>query len=273
MAMKFDSNRAWKEASSAVAANREVLLALAGVFFLLPSLAFSLFFPQPQTAAGMSEQQIFELTRNYYSSAMPFMIPVALIQAAGTLALLTLFTDRSRPTVGEAIRLGLAGLLSYFAAQLLLGIGLGLAGGLLLALGAVTGSKLVIGLVVVVIVVAAAHVAIRTSLVAPIVAVERERNPITALKRSWRLTRGNAGRIFLFLLLVVLAFVVVVSIVMAIVGIVLALVAGAELARVVAAVVSSALGAVMTLYLVAILAAVHRQLAGPSPQAVSAPFE
>jgi hypothetical protein len=256
-----------------VAANREVLLALAGVFFLLPSLAFALFFPQPEPTAGMSEQQLLDVTRNYYASAMPYMIPMALIQAAGTLALLTLFTDRSRPTVGEAIKLGLAGLVTYFVAQLLLGIGLGLIGGLLLALGAITGSKLVIALAVVVIVVAAAHIAIRTSLVAPIVAVERERNPVSALKRSWRLTQGNAARIFLFLLLVVLAFVVVVSIVMAIIGIVLALVAGAEIARVVAAVISSALGAVMTLYLVAILAAVHRQLAGPSPEAISAPFE
>jgi hypothetical protein len=271
--MKFDSNRAWKEASSSVAANREVLLALAGVFFLLPSLAFALFFPQPEPAAGMTEQQILALMRSYYASAMPFMIPMALVQAAGTLALLTLFTDRSRPTVGHAIKLGLAGLVTYFVAQLLLGLGFGVIGGVLLALGAISGSKLIIGIVIAAILAAVIHVAIRTCLSAPIVAVERERNPVAALVRSWRLTKGNSGRIGLFFLLVVIAFLVVVSIGMAVIGIVLALVAGAETARVVAAIISSALGAVMTLYLVAILAAVHRQLAGPSPETVSAPFE
>ena len=41
--MKFDSNRAWREASAAASANREVLVAVAGVFFLLPGLASVLF--------------------------------------------------------------------------------------------------------------------------------------------------------------------------------------------------------------------------------------
>ena len=41
--MKFDSNRAWREASASASANREVLLAVAGVFFLLPGLASVLF--------------------------------------------------------------------------------------------------------------------------------------------------------------------------------------------------------------------------------------
>jgi hypothetical protein len=271
--MKFDSNLAWKQAASAVAANREVLLALSGVFLLLPSLAFALFFPAPEPAAGASEQDMLALTRDYYVSALPAMIPMALVQAAGTLALLTLFTDRSQPTVGEAIRLGVAGLLTYFAAQLMLGVAIGVVGGTLLAAGALSGSQAVVGLAIAAVVAVAVWIAVRTSLAAPIVAVERERNPVTALQRSWRLTRGNAGRIGLFYLLVMIAFLVVMSIVMAIVGIVLALVAGGEVVRIAGAVLSSALGAVMTLYLVAILAAVHRQLAGPSIEAVSAPFD
>lgn len=271
--MKFDSNLAWKQASSSIAANREVLLALSGVFFLLPSLAFALFFPQPQPVAGQSETQAMAALQAYYLSAMPVLIPMAFIQAAGTLALLTLFTDRSRPTVGEAIRLGLAGILPYIGAQLLLGLGLGLLGGIALALGAVTGVPAIAGIVMAAVVIAAVYAGIKTSLVAPIVAVERERNPIAALKRSWQLTRGNSVRIALFYALLLIAFVVVMSVIMAVIGITLAIVAGAEATRIVAAVLSAAIGAVMTLYLVAALAAVHRQLAGSSPEAASAPFE
>ena len=37
--MKFDMNAAWREATGMIAANREVLMIVAGVFFLLPSLA------------------------------------------------------------------------------------------------------------------------------------------------------------------------------------------------------------------------------------------
>ena len=59
--MRFDSNLAWKDAASAVSANRDVLLALAGVFFVLPSFAFALLYPQPEPPAGAAPEQLFEL--------------------------------------------------------------------------------------------------------------------------------------------------------------------------------------------------------------------
>lgn len=64
--MKFDSNLAWKQASSSIGANREVLLALAGVFFLLPSLVFALFLPAPEPVAGQSEAQMMAGMEAYY---------------------------------------------------------------------------------------------------------------------------------------------------------------------------------------------------------------
>lgn len=271
--MKFDSNLAWKQASSAIAANREVLLALAGVFFVLPSLAFALLFPQPEPAAGQSQAQMMAAVQQHYLAALPLLIPMALVQGAGSLAMLTLFTDKSRPTVGEAIRQGFAGIASYIAAQLLLGMGIGLVGGTALAIGAVTGVGAVAVLIGAAVAVGAIYVTIKTSLVGPIVAVERQRNPIAALQRSWRLTTGNSLRIGVFYLLLVIVFFVVLGIITAIVGIILAAIAGGETSRIAGAVVSSVLGAVMTLYFVAVLAAVHRQLAGPSAEAAGAPFE
>lgn len=271
--MKFDSNLAWKQATSSIAANREVLLALSGVFFLLPSLVFALFFPTPEPAAGQSEQQMMATMQAYYLAAMPVLIPMALVQAAGTLALLTLFTDKSRPTVGEAIRRGVTGMPSYFAAQILLGIGIGVLGGTALALGAVTGVQAVAGLMLVAVIVVAAYAAIKTSLVAPIIAVESVLNPVTALRRSWRLTKGNSVRIGLFYVLLLMAMAAIMLIIMMIVGVVLAAIAGAETTKVAGAVISSSLGATATLYFVAVMAAVHRQLAGPSPEKLSAPFE
>lgn len=271
--MKFDSNLAWKRASSSIAANREVLLALSGVFFLLPNLAFALFFPQPQPTAGQSEAQIMAAMQASYAAAMPVLIPIALIQAAGTLALLTLFTDRSKPTVGEAIKQGLAGILPYIAAQLLLGLAIGLFGAVGITLGAVTGVPAIAGLFVAAVIVVAVYAGIRTSLVAPIVAVERVRNPVEALRRSWRLTAGNALRIGLFYLLLLLAFVVVMSVIALVVGLIATAVAGGEAARIAGAVVSSTVGATMTLYLAAVMAAIHRQLAGDSTEVTKATFE
>lgn len=271
--MTFDSNRAWKEASAAIVANREVLLALAGVFFVLPSIAFSLFFPQPEPAAGATPEQALAVMREYYLAAAPYFIPIALVQMGGTLAMLTLFTDRSRPTVGEAIKQGFVAVIPYFVAQLILGMGLGLAAVLLLSLAALTGVAAIAVIVGIALAVAAIYVGIKTSLVAPVVAVEHQRNPVAALRRSWALTKGNSVRLALFYLLVAIVFILVVSIAMALVGVVLALLVGGETARIIAAVVSAVLGAVFTLYFVAILASAHRQLAGPSVAAVSATFE
>lgn len=266
--MKFDSNLAWKEASAAIAANREVVIALAGVFFLLPSLAMALLFPAPQPTAGMDSKEAAAVIADYYTSILPYLLPLILFQAAGTLALLTLLTDRSRPTVGEAIGSGVRGIVPYVLAQILLGVGVGLVGGTVLAVGTATGlaALTVVGLAAVGLLVI--YAGIKTSLVAPVVAVEGERNPVAALRRSWLLTKGNSLRIAVFYLLVGVAFLVVTSVIAAMAGIVVALIGGAHAGEVAGAVVSSALNAVMALYFVAIVAATHRQLAGPPPAGV-----
>lgn len=261
--MKFDSNRAWKEASSAISANREVVFALAGVFFLLPGLAMALLFPAPQPTAGMESKEAAATLANYYTSILPYLLPLVLFQAAGTLALLTLLTDRSRPTVREAIGSGARGVVPYVLAQILLGVGVGLIGGTVLAIGGATGLAALTAAGIAVVVVLVLYAAVKTSLVGPVIAVEGERNPVAALKRSWLLTRGNSLRIAVFYLLVGVVFLVVISVVVALVGIVASLFGGAHAGEIAGAVVSSALNAVMALYFVAIVAATHRQLAGP----------
>lgn len=261
--MTFDSNRAWKEASGAISANRDVVLALAGVFFLLPGLVSALLLPAPAPVDGMDRQAMAKAMGEYYGSILPFLLPMVLFQAAGTLALLTLLTDRSRPTVGEAISRGVRGVVPYVLAQLILGAAVGLIGGLVLAIGSATGigALTVIGLALVAALVI--YAGIKTSLVAPVVAVEGERNPVAALKRSWSLTKGNSLRLALFYLLVGAAFLIVIMVAASIVGIFASLIGGPHAGEVAGAIVSAALNAVMALYFVAIVAAAHRQLAGP----------
>jgi hypothetical protein len=271
--MKFDSNRAWLEAAGAIRANREVLFALAGVFFMLPTLAFSLLFPQPEPPGGLQGEAALKFLSEYYASTLPFMIPMAILQAAGTLALLTLLTDRTRPTVGQAIREGFTSLLPYFAAQLLLGFAIGIVAGVILLVAGITQSAVVAVVAFVAVVVGVIYAAVKTSLVGPVVAVERVRNPVHALTRSWELTKGNSLRIFAFYLLVVVAFGLVLAIIMGIIGLTLAFVLSTQMAKVLAAIVSSALTAVMALYFVGIIASVHRQLAGPTAETISTTFE
>jgi len=271
--MRFDSNLAWQQAAANVRANRDVLFSLAGVFILLPSLAFALLVPQPEPLPGMEPGQIMEMARAFYAESAPWMIPVALLQGTGTLAMLALLTDRNRPTVGEAIRLGTLGLLSYIGAQLLVAFGFGLCGGLLLGIAIATGSTAIITLVALLVFAALILVGIKTSLAPAVIMVEGQRRPLAALRRSWMLTKGNSLRIGLFYLLLLTVFLVVALLVGGIFSALGSIIAGAEGARTIEAVASSSLGAIVTLYFVAIVAAIHQQLAGGNPDRISSLFE
>lgn len=270
--MKFDSNLAWKQASSAVSANREVLLALAGVFFMLPQLAFAIFYPQPEPTAAMSEKEMVEMVTAYYGSILPVAIPMALLQAVGTLALLGLLDGQRRPTVGESIRASLRGVIPYLLAQLMGILGLLLFAlpvvGALAAVGGTAGAAIAFAIVAVGVI----YVGVRFSLTAAVVAVEHVFNPITALVRSWHLTRKNTARLLGFYGLFILAFVVILIVANIAIGIPLSLLAPDSVATIVQALLGAILSAVMALYFVAIIAASHRQLACNTPEVDSAPF-
>lgn len=271
--MKFDGNLAWQQASAAVAANRDVVLALAGVFFMLPALCLNLLVPPPQRPAGAGSEAVMAVMNDYYMTILPYVLPMALFQAAGTLALLTLLTDRTRPTVAQAISLGVRGILPYVLTQLIIGLGVGVAGGFVVGIGAATGVAAIMAIGIAAITVLFIYVLIRTSLVGPVIVVEGERNPVAALKRSWRLSHGNTVRIGLFYLLVGIAFLFVIMVITLVTGILFTLFGSAEVSRTAEAVISSGLNAVMALYFVGIIAAVHRQLAGSIPGDVSQTFE
>lgn len=256
---KLDSNAAWKEASGLIAANREVLFALAGVFFMLPSLLLSVVLGEPAIDPAASGEQIMAAMLEFYADGWWLILLAALVQIVGMLSVLTLMRDRRRPTVGEAIKAGFVEFPTYLAAQLLFVLVVGLGGGLLVGLAAAVLPALA-AVMVLLLVAFLVFAAIRLILVAPVVAVDGERNPVAALRRSWRITRANFWRIFGFLVLAAILFLVAAAVIMILVGIVFALVSEGEVQRVLASVVSSALSALAVLYFLGILAAIHRQL-------------
>ena len=271
--MTFDSNRAWKDASGAISANRDAVFAIAGVFFLLPSLMLALFFPQPEPEVGMEQEAIVQMSVDYYSSILPVLIPMVLVQAMGTLAILALLFGGDRPTVGSAIKSAAGGVLTYFLAQILLGLMVGLVGGLVLTIFALFGVPLLAAVGIVFAIGVAVYFGVRASLAGPVIALESERNPVAALKRSWAMTRGRAGRIALFYGLVAIAFIVAMAVISALIGIVVALFASPSTVAIVGAVISATLSAVLATYFVGIVAAVYRQLAGPDAGEIASRFD
>jgi hypothetical protein len=272
-AMKLDSNLAWQDAQAAIRANREVLLALAGVFFLIPTLAFALLYPQPQVPSAMTPQQAFTLLESFYREAFPFMLIVVALQVVGAMTVMTLFTDRTRPTVGGAIRHGAVDTAVFLGGMLVFWVVSGLALGVVVSLAALAGVVVLAGVVTAASIGALLYCTLRMAMVMPVIAVDGERNPLLALRRSWELTRGNAGRIFVVLLLLFVVYFVIVLALTAVAGTGIALTLGSKASGIVMAVLSSAVGALFTLYVIAVLAMIHRQLSGGSPRVIGATFD
>jgi hypothetical protein len=272
--MKLDTNLAWQSAHAVIKSNRDALLAIAGVFFFLPSLAFALLYPQPPMAQGaMTPEQSMAFIETFYRESAPFILAVTITQIVGAMAILRLYAGRERPTVGNSIGKGAVDAVIFFAAMVMVWAAGSLIAGIVIGLAAVTGQQVIAGIAAAIAFVGLFYVGLRVILVMPIIAVEGLRKPFAALRRSWELTRGNVGRIVLFLIVLLLAYAVVVGVISAVLGIVLALVLGAEGAKIAVAIVSSAFGAVFTLYLFASFAAIHRQLTGPSAGDLTATFD
>ena len=270
--MKFSMSEAWRDATAMMSANREVMLIVAGLFFLLPSLVMGLMMPGLQESMMADPENAQAMVLDLYSSWWWLLLLVLLAQLVGYLGLLALLRDSSRPTVGEALSAGLRGLLPALGFYLLLGVGFALIGIVVVALIRIGVSPALAVIAALLCAVILVYVMVKLSLGLAVIAIDKVSNPITAMARSWQLTKGNSFRLFLFYLLLVLVYFVISIVAGVIVG-ALVLAVGTDTALLVNAVISGLLGAVLTMVIVAVIAAIHRQLSGPSAAAVSETFE
>ena len=271
--MKFDMGAAWRDAVALIGANREVMAIVAGVFFFLPSLAAVLLVPEMQPPVGADPEQVQAFLMEFYVANAPLFVLLGLVQAVGLLTLLSLLRDDSRPTVGDALKTALKGLLPYIGTQLIVAVGAVLILTVAVAVPAGLGMGPVAGILAVVALPIFLYVLIKLSLVTPVIAIEKQMNPIAILQRSWRLTKGNSVRLFLFYLLLGVVFLVAVLVISIVFGIVFALLGEGTAFMIANGILSGLMGAAGTLIFSAILAATHRQLAGPSSDRLGETFE
>jgi hypothetical protein len=259
--MKFDSNRAWREATASASANREMLLALAGVFFLLPGFASVLFLSdfQADMMANFGNPAAAErIMAGMTGPVVGFWLVSFLLQAIGYLAMLAL------PTVIGAALLVFSG---YILAIVILTL-------LAAALGSVANVGALAGILVAALLATVIYVMVKLSLTLPVIVIENVKNPGSALVRSWRLTKGNSMRLLVFYLLLGLAYLVIVMVIGMVSMSAVALVAGqGKISLMIGGLISGIIGAAASALLTSVLAAIHRQLAGPSPETISTTFE
>ena len=273
--MKSDMGRAWSDATAPLSANRQVVLIVAGVFFFLPYLAVMLLLPDSFTGVPAGRQDdpdaAFAAMSALYADNWWVILLLAVFQGIGMLGLLALLTDRSRPTVGEALGQGAKSFLPYLAAQILQGLVIVVAVVVPITLAAATGSTAVTALVALVAMVLVAYLLTKFSLTIPVIAIGRVMNPVRALARSWALTKGNSVRLFFFYVLLVLV-VIVVAIVLGMIIALASVLAGPDGSLIANGLISAIINMAAVTLALAVLAAIYRQLAGPSTESLNETF-
>lgn len=280
--MNFDMNRTWSQAVALVKANFQLLAIIAGVFLLLPALAFYLFNPELMQvlAAAENPDQVDAIVAAILPRLFAWGAVVFIGQMIGQAALVAL-VGQHRPTVGEAIKLGAKALPSVVGALILFFIGLFIVAmvlSLIIALiGALVGTSdpnaltggLLGGLIQLVVFVIELYLMVRCMMTLPIIVLEHERNPIKALLRSWRMTANCAWKILGFVVLLGIAYFVIVLLLTLVLGAVGLLVGGDPASTEIGAgsalgfaVVASVMGSLVAILASGILVSMHRQLAG-----------
>ncbi len=228
--------------------------------------------PPPGADPQVVMQAMMDQMSAVYAANWPLLLAVTAVQFFGSMSLFALLTDRGNPTVGEALGTGLRSIPSYLAAQVLAVIAASLVIGIPLGVVSAMGGAAVAVLAVLVALVLIVYAAIKLSLVAPVIAIEGVRNPLTAIGRSWQLTKGNSLRILLFIALLMVVIVIISALVSGIIGLVLAAIGGAA-ATIGNAIVGAILNALLTVVFLVVTVAIHRQLAPTAPEAEAQIFE
>lgn len=255
----LDSSAAWQSAKHMVAANRDVLGAIAGVFFVLPGLIAAVVLPVPQLTSGMDQQQLTVAVMHFYTTAAPIMLVLSLPMLAGYLTLLVMLLDRDRPTVGTAIGHALRLLPSYVAAQLLTGMVLSALWLIVVGILAVMLPPLIAALASLV---AMIYPLLRIVLIGPEMVAQRLRNPVRAIIAGLSRTRGHGAGLLLFLAPALTLFFVIYGLVMIFFGAILLVLTQGEVQRLISEAIGAVLFAAGYTYFTAIIASTYQQL-GP----------
>lgn len=248
MPKPFNYSATWNDAVAMITANVQILIAVIGVFVVVPQFVLIVLMgPPPNEAVA---DPLAALGAYYSSNFLPLLI-ASIIGIIGTLTILTVYLDNSRPTVASAIAAAFGMLLTYFITNIIMAF--------------------VVGLGMILLLIPGIYLAIKFICAGAVIVAEKERNPIAALRRSWDLTNGNSLRIFGF---VVILFVVliVISTVFSLVTTVL-MAGGTEgvlfwIGQLFSALFQGAATAVS----LAVTAAIYRQLTGPDSNALKETF-
>lgn len=263
--MKLDLDQAWQSGVRFARKNASLLLVIGGLLFFLPAAISGLMFTPPEIPEGATMDEMLAVMSEFWSETWWITLLSLILSTLGSLAIYRLAASRDTRTVSGALQDGLKGILPMIAASLMIGIPIGLLFAIPVAIG---GAAVLITLLFIPLVI---WIAMRTILAGPVLMAEGTYNPVTILKRSFAITKGNSLRIFFFLLLLIIAAGILLAVIGAILGLIFIAIAGAETGANLTMIVSALLESALTVVVISCVAMIYRQLSAEPRSPASVP--
>jgi hypothetical protein len=234
--MNFSYSAVWNDTVALLKSHGSLLLAVAGVFILLPLLMTAYFLPTPTS----STDPIGVLGR-YYRENWHWLALASLINSIGSIAIYKLIFSGRGLSVGQAIGGALALLPFFFIATMIVSIAIGVGFAFLVIPGL--------------------YLLGRLAITAPTMVAENLRNPFSAMGESWRLTKGRGWAVAGLIAIIAIAGTILAFVITAIFGSVFVLALGREgIGGLLVLILSAAANAVFYTVLIVLLAAIYRAL-------------
>jgi hypothetical protein len=275
--MNFDMNAVWTRAMELLSGSFSLLLVIAAVFVLLPTVAIYLLIPDFQALADPTADPEAMLAQ--MSELLVPLLSVSgiatLFQFVGYSAMIAMVGGQ-RPTVGQAIATGFKTLPSlivvtivFIVAYILIALVLIVPVALLAAAASVPALAVIAVLPVLAAVI---WIMTRMSLSMPALVLGKTLNPISAIGESVRLTGPKQWTIMIFWVLIVVTFTVISLVISSVTGL-LASLAGPGLASMlILGIVNGAVSMVSGIIVCTVAAAMYAQLAGPGQADIEETF-
>lgn len=173
--MRVGPGTIFADAGAIWRADRELLIALSGFFFVLPTFAMTLFMSPP---AKVAEGELLgsEVLIAFFMANLHWIAISRIAEIFGVLTLFALCLDPARPTLGTAMRAAVAAFPIFLVLALLNGF---------LVFGGLT-----------LFIVPGVYLVGRTFVAGTAMVAERRSDPFAALVRSFALTRGHGWMLF-----------------------------------------------------------------------------
>ena len=275
--MNFDMNTCWSRTVELIQANFQLLLIVAAVFLLLPNVAIYVLVPDMQSIVdpAADPEVVFAQMASMAGPLILGGLFSLAFQFAGNASMVALMGD-ARPTVGQAIGSGIKTVPSLFVVAVLAFL-IYMFGAFVIImpfslLGILTGAPGIGIIGFIPIIVFVAWLFARLSMSMPVMVLEGTLNPITAIGRSWTLTKPKQWPITGFWTIIIVIMFVASLIFTSVFGLVAAIAGSGLVSALILGLTSGITGMIYGMVICAIATAMHGQLNGPSIETIEDTF-